>query len=81
MPRLDARRKPGVFFSGDPRGDAGFNFDGAPRTLRALLNFILLGYSASFEYLFPYIRQFHKESGLTLSRTRRQDATDFAAAN
>jgi hypothetical protein len=56
-------------------------FHGAPRTLRAVFNFILLIDCASFERLTIHLRQFHKESGLTLLQLRRQDATNLAPAN
>jgi hypothetical protein len=54
---------------------------GAPRTLRAVFNFIPLINRASFEHLSAISGQFLKDSGLTLLQLRRQDATDFASAN
>jgi hypothetical protein len=49
--------------------------------LRAIFNFILLTNHASFEHLSLDLRQFLKESGLTLLQLRRQDATNLAPAN
>jgi hypothetical protein len=50
-------------------------------TLQAIFNFILSIDGAAFEHLSTRLRQFHKESPLTLPHWRRQDETNLAPAN
>jgi hypothetical protein len=50
-------------------------------TLQAIFNFILSIDGAAFEHLLTRLRQFHKESPLTLPHWRRQDETNLAPAN
>jgi hypothetical protein len=63
----------------EARVDAPDN--GAAPTAVASFNFLLLINPAFFKQFPASQRQFRNDLRLTLPRARRQDATDFAAAN
>jgi hypothetical protein len=81
MPRLAPGESRAFFFCGFRGSPADRVFYGAARPQETSLNFVTLIDLEFFDQNQTSGGQFRNGFPLTLPRARRQDATDFAAAN